>query len=240
MNHNLVLSVAGLALAVGNLGAELPSPDQVVGRMLARDRELQSSMDGYTARRRYVLENERHHKRAEMLVRVKCVKDGSKEFEIVASDGWGVARKHVFPRLLEAEADASQPGSRDRSRIIPENYTFQMTGTEMVNGRLAYVITVTPKTRNKYLIRGTIWVDAEEYAIVRIEGEPAKSPSFWTKSVHFVHTYAKQGPFWLPRSDESVTDVRILGATDLKIDYFSYLPNETAASAAQAGERRLP
>lgn len=239
MNRNFILSMAGLALAVGSLEAESPSPDQVVGRMLARDRELQSSMDGYTARRHYVLENVRHHKRAEMLVRVKCVKDGSKEFEIVSSDGWGVARNHVFPRLLEAEADASQPGSRDRSRIIPENYTFQMAGTEMINGRRAYVIAVTPKTRNKYLIKGTIWVDAEEYAIVRIEGQPAKSPSFWTKSVHFVHTYAKQGPFWLPQSDESVTDVRILGATDLKIDYFGYLPNETAASAAQ-GERRLP
>jgi hypothetical protein len=29
---------------------------------------------------------------------------------------------------------------------------------------------------------------------VRIEGQPAKTPSFWIKGVHFVHTYAKQGP----------------------------------------------
>jgi MucB/RseB family protein len=240
MSHNLILPISAIALAASNLHAELPSPDQVIARMLERDREWQSSLDGYTARRRYVLENTRHHKRAEMLVRMKCVKDGSKEFEIVSSAGWGVVRNHVFPRLLAAETDASQPGLRERSRIIPENYSFQMAGTDIVNDRPAYVITVTPKTSNKYLIKGKIWVDAEEYAIVRIEGQPAKNPSFWTKSVHFVHTYAKQGPFWLPLSDESVTDVRILGATDLKIDYFGYLPNDPAAPLVEASERSLP
>jgi negative regulator of sigma E activity len=240
MSHNLILSISALALAASNLSAQPPNPDQVIARMLERDRELQSGLDGYTARRRYVLENERHHKRAEMLVRVKCVKDGSKEFEIVSSAGWGVVRNHVFPRLLAAETDASQPGLRERSRIIPENYTFQMAGTDMVNGRPAYVIAVMPKTSNKYLMKAKIWVDAEEYAIVRIDGQPAKNPSFWIKSVHFVHTYAKQGPFWLPLSDESVTDVRILGATDLKIDYFGYLPNDTAAPLVEASERSLP
>ena len=240
MSRNLILTISAMALAASSLPAEMPSPDQVIARMLERDRELQSSLEGYTARRHYVLENNRHHKRAEMLVRVTCVRDGSKEFEIVSSAGWGVARNHVFPRLLEAETDASQPGSRERSRIIPENYSFQMAGMETVNGRPTYVIEVTPKTSNKYLMKGKIWVDAEEYAIVRIEGQPAKNPSFWTKSVHFVHTYAKQGPFWFPQSDESVTDVRILGATDLKIDYFGYLPNDTAAPLAQASERSLP
>lgn len=205
--------------------------------MMEHDRELQSGLEGYTARRHYVLENARHHKRAEMLVRVTCVRDGSKEFEIVSSDGWGIARKHVFPRLLEAESDASQPGSRNQSRIIPENYWFQLAGTEIVNDRPAYVIAVTPKTSNKYLMKGKIWVDAEEYAIVRIEGQPAKNPSFWTKSVHFVHTYAKLGAYWFPQSDESVTDVRILGSTDLKIDYFGYQPNDTAVSLFNAGER---
>src|SRR5215472_846336 len=135
MSHKLILTISAVALAANNLAAEMPSPDWVIARMLERDRESQSSLDGYTARRHYVLENTRHHKRAEMVVHVKCVRDGSKEFEIVSSAGWGVARNHVFPRLLEAETDASQPGSRERSRIIPENYSFQMAGMETVNGR---------------------------------------------------------------------------------------------------------
>jgi hypothetical protein len=115
-----------------------------------------------------------------------------------------------------------------------------MVGTETVNHRPAYVIEATPKTSNKYLIRGRIWVDAEEYAIVRIEGQPAKNPSFWIKSVRFVHTYAKQGTVWLPVSDNSVADARILGATDLKIEYFGYLPSVTTSTFSEAGNRSVP
>jgi hypothetical protein len=176
-----------------------------------------------------------------MLVQMTCKEDGSKQFEVVSEDGWGGARKHVFPRLLEAEAEAAQPDLRERSRIIPENYTFEMLGTEDVRGRQAYVIAIEPKTPNKYLARGRIFVDADEYAIVRVEGKPAKNPSFWVKSVHFVHDYDRSGPFWFPVSDRSVTDVRIFGATEMTIEYFDYAPNTSALSASgSSGLRSLP
>ena len=45
--------------------------------------------------RRYVVENRNHHKRAEMLVRMTCREDGSKQFEVVSENGWGGATKHV-------------------------------------------------------------------------------------------------------------------------------------------------
>ena len=204
----------------------LHSADQVVARMIARDSERQAALHGYTAYRRYVLENRAHHKQAEMLVRMICREDGSKQFEVVTASGWSGARKHVFPRLLEAEIDAARPDLRERSRITPDNYTFEMAGTADVRGRLAYVISIEPKTQNKYLARGRIWVDADEYAIVRVEGQPAKNPSFWFKSVHFVHDYNKSGPFWFPVADRSVTDVRIFGTTEMSIEYFDYVPND--------------
>jgi hypothetical protein len=219
----------------------LPTADEVIARMIARDSERQAALHGYSAIRRYVLENRNHHKRAEMLVQMTCKEDGSKQFEVVSEDGWGGARKHVFPRLLEAEAEAAQPDLRERSRIIPENYTFEMLGTEDVRGRQAYVIAIEPKTPNKYLARGRIFVDADEYAIVRVEGKPAKNPSFWVKSVHFVHDYDKSGSFWFPVSDRSVTDVRVFGATEMTIEYFDYAPNTSPLSASGgSGLRSLP
>jgi hypothetical protein len=141
--------------------------------------------------------------------------------------GRGGARKHVFPRLLEAETEAARPDLRARSRITPENYKFEMAGTECVRSRPAYVLEIEPKTANKYLARGRIWVDADEYAIIRVEGQPRKNPSFWFKSVHFAHDYGKSGPFWFPVLDRSVTDVRIFGATEMTIEYFDYLPNDS-------------
>jgi hypothetical protein len=213
----------------------LPSADEIVAKMVQRDDERRSELQGYTSVRRYTLENVKHHKQAEMVVRMMYHTDGSKEFAIISSSGWAAARKHVFPKLLEAEAEASRPGGPEDSRITPKNYSFTMLRVAEVNGRKAYVIEVVPKKEKKYLMRGTIWLDAEDLAIVRIEGEPAKNPSFWIKKVQFEHKYEKHGPFWLAEADTSTSDVRILGSTELRIDYFDYIVNDAAAV-----EARLP
>jgi hypothetical protein len=221
LNTLLLLTLISQAPTV----AGLPSADEVVAKMMQRDTERRSQLEGYTSVRRYALENVKHHKRAEMLVRVICHQDGSKEFEIVSSSGWGGARKYVFPKLLEAEVEASRPGNPEDSSVTSENYSFTMLRADEIDGRKAYVIKATPKKKKKYLISGAIWVDAEDFAIVRMEGVPAKNPSFWVKSVQFAHKYQKHGPLWLAGSDTSVTDVRIFGTTELRINYFDYVVN---------------
>ena len=218
----LVFSTVAFA---ADANVSLSSADEVIARVMQHDENQQATLNGYTSLRRYVLENLGHHKRAEMLVRVTCQKDGSKAFEAISSSGWGSARKHVFPKLLEGEAEASRASVRDQSRIIPQNYSFELIGTESVNDRPAYVITITPKEAKKYLVHAKVWIDAQDYAIVRMEGRPAKSPSFWIKSVQFVHRYQKHGPFWFPVSDRSVTDARFFGATEVTIEYFEYAPD---------------
>jgi hypothetical protein len=209
---------------------ESPSVTDIVARMMERDHQRQSNLRGYTSTRRYVLVNEKHHKRAEMTVTLRCLEDGSKQFETISGSGWGAARSHVFPKLLESEREASLPGARDRSRITPENYSFELAGTEVIEDRVAYVMDVAPRTQNKYLIQGRIWVDRDDYAIMRIEGMPAKNPSFWIKGVHFVHSYSKTGSLWLPSSDRSLTNARIVGNTELTIEYFDYTPDVNLAS----------
>ena len=131
----------------------------------------------------------------------------------------------------QAEAEASKPGVRDGSRVLPENYTFEMVGIRTIDQRPAYEIKVAPKSNNQYLMRGRIWIDADEYAIVRMEGEPAKNPSFWIKSVHFVRTYRKCGAFWFPASNLSVSNVRIFGDTAVNIDYLEYTLTPTTISS---------
>jgi len=232
MRLSFLVLFSALAMVAQDSRQQLPTADEVVAKMMERDGQRQASLHGYTAIRRYVLENQHHHKRAEMLVKMTCREDGSKYFETVSETGWGGARKYVFPRLLEGESEASVPNARERSRITPENYSFEMLGTDYINGRTVYVIAISPKTPNKYLLRGKVWVDADEYAIVRIEGVPAKNPSFWIKRVHFVHTYQKSGPFWFPAFDRSITDVRIFGSTELTIEYFDYAPNTSVLSAS--------
>lgn len=214
-------------------GVTLPSADEIVAKMVERDNARRSALQGYTSTRRYVLENAKLHKQAEMVVRMTYGKNGSKQFEIVSSSGWNGVRKHVFPRLLEAETDAARPGAVEDSRMTPQNYSFAMVRMDAIDGRKAYVIEVTPKQAKKYLMRGTIWVDTEELAVVRMTGAPAKNPSFWIKSVQFSHTYGKHGPFWLAASDRSISDARIFGSTELRIEYSDYTFNDTVALQAR-------
>ena len=88
---------------------------------------------------------------------------------------------------------------------------------------------------------GRIWVDALEYAIVRIEGQPAKNPSFWINSVQFVHNYEKSGSFWLAVSDRSETEARIFGSTEVTIEYFNYnLDTPSLSTMAEPVRKELP
>jgi hypothetical protein len=165
-----------------------------------------------------------------MLVKVKGDADGTKHFEIVSEDGWKSANSHVLRKMLESESETSRPQVRATSRLNSTNYEYEILRAEAVAGRTAYVLNVKPKRKEKYLFQGLIWVDAEDYALVRAEGSPAKNPSFWTKSTHFVHLYKKAGPLWFPLATQSVTEARIFGTTDVNIEYFDYAPQGKAFS----------
>lgn len=219
----------------------LPSAEVVVARMLLHNAERQAQFPGYRGMRRYVLENDRMNKHAEMLVRVVGDADETKHFEVVSAEGWKAAQKHVLQKMLESEAKSSSPALRLKSRLSPENYEFQMASTALLGDRKDFVIDVVPRRRDERLFEGRIWIDAQDYALARVEGRPAKNPSLWIRSVHFVHTYQRSGQFWFPASTESVTEVRIFGATSLNIKYFDYAPNlmkpipESASAAPQEG-----
>ena len=73
-------------------GDPLPSADTVVSRMLAHEVQRQMLAAGYHGLRRYVLDNERMHKHAEMLVRVQCDADGR---SILRSSTSGVGRGRI-------------------------------------------------------------------------------------------------------------------------------------------------
>lgn len=218
-------STLAVALAVATLAsaqtiASLPSADDVVAKMMQRDAQRQSELAGYTAIRHYVAVNKQRV--AEMLVRVNCASDGEKQFTILSEEGSGSIRKHVFQKMLSEETEASRRGSRNSSRITPANYEFKMIGRETLDTGPAYKLEIIPKTANKYLIEGTIWVDAADYSIVRIEGQPARNPSFWVRNAHFVHTYQKVGAFWFASSTRSTSELRIFGASELTIENSDY------------------
>ena len=234
----LFLSVA--TLAVGQAAqSSSPNADEVMARMFAQDTKREALSQGYAGSRRYIFDNDRLHKHAELLAIVKCDSDGSKHFDVVTEEGWKTANHKILRKMLESEAETSQPVVRPKSRLTPDNYSFAMIEEGSIEGRPTYVIDVTPKREDKYLFEGRIWVDANDYALVRAEGDPAKNPSFWTRSIHFVQQYHKSGDFWFPTTTESITQARFVGKTDVTIQYFDYAPNTASGGDSSSGRASL-
>jgi len=209
-------------------GAPCPQPlsgDDIVGKMVSMDRVRLGELVEYTSNRRYFLENKRWRKTAEAQVKVRYSCPGTKEFAVIGGSGSNVIRQKVFRRMMDSELEASRAKMRQATQITPDNYEFRLVGADSDRGRTAYVFDISPRVQNKFMVKGRVFIDAEDFAISRVEGSPAKIPSIWIRSTRFVHTYAKFGPFWLAVSNVSETDAVMFGHTTVEIQYSNYRIN---------------
>ena len=134
-----------------------------------------------------------------MEVEVNFDAPASKHFTIVSATGSKLIQNRVFHRLLESEEQAGDSSNRKHTELGPDNYTFSLAGIEGTN----YVLNVEPKAESRFLYRGKIWVDAHDFAVTRIEAQPARNPSFWTTKSVIHHTYQKvDNGFYLPQGEQ--------------------------------------
>jgi len=119
--------------------------------------------------------------------------------------------------------------------ITRDNYDFLFVREDELMGQRCYMLELRPRRQSKNLLRGTIWVDADTYLIHRVEGEPAKSPSWWVRDVRIVLLYGSVGEMWLQTSSEATANVRILGRSTMLWQNVKYQIGEPipAASLAQ-------
>jgi hypothetical protein len=128
----------------------------------------------------------------------------------------------VFHKLLQTEKEALNEDNQASIALNHDNYRFALLGYTSTPTGPCYILSVEPLTKNKLLYRGRIWVDAQDFAVVRIEAAPAKSPSFWTKESRIEQVYSKVGDFWLPASNRSSSTIRLGGHAELTINYHDY------------------
>ncbi len=197
------------------------SSGQIVERLMERNQERAAALQHYVGKRTYHLEYHGFPASAEATMNVEVNFDApaSKQFTVVSASGSKMIQNRVFHRLLESEEQAGDSSNRKHSELSADNYDFTLAGTEGTN----YVLNVEPKVESKFLYRGKIWVDARDFAVTRIEAEPARNPSFWTTKSLIHHTYQKvDNGFYLPRENKTVTSVRLGGVATLTIEYESY------------------
>ena len=141
---------------------------------------------------------------------------------MISESGSKLIIDRVFKRLLEGEQEAASGDNRRQTALTRENYDFELAGYENSPEGPRYILNLLPKTKNKFLYRGKIWVDAKDFAVVRIEGEPAKNPSIWIKKTEIAHRYVKVDNFWLPAENHTESVIRLGGKATLSIEYRDY------------------
>jgi outer membrane lipoprotein-sorting protein len=204
-----------------------PAPlnaEQVVQNLVRMNLERAQALLAYQGTRIYRIE---YHgfpstRSAEMVVDVKYQSPGTKAFTILSATGSKVIIDKVFKKLLQGEKEALEAENQKRTALNNDNYVFTLIGCETTLTGSVYLLLVEPRTKDKFLYRGRIWVDAEDFAVVRMEVEPAKNPSFWTKNAEVEQAYVKVSGFWLPAQHHSLSTIRLLGRADLTIDYKDY------------------
>lgn len=213
------------------------SSEQVVQHLMEKNGERAAALQHYVGKRSYRLEYHGFPASAEATMEVEVNYDApaTKHFTIVSSTGSKLIQTRVFHRLLESEEQAGDASNRQHTELGPENYTFSLAGTEGTN----YVLNVEPKVESKFLYRGKIWVDAHDFAVTRIEAQPARNPSFWTTKSVIHHTYQRvDNGFYLPRENKTITSVRLGGTATLTIEYQSY--QVTAAKPVALARKPIP
>jgi hypothetical protein len=215
-------------LAGADSGASISSAsfsaNQVVDNLVRKNQERAQALLHSEATRVYrlVYHGFPADREAEMIVKATYNSPSSKEFKVLSQSGSKLIQDRVFKKLLEGEKEATQPAISARTQLNRDNYNFELVGYEPSNAGGQYVLQVTPKARGKYVYRGKVWVDANDFAITHIEAEPSQNPSFWTKTSTIHHEYKKVGAFWLPARNESVSYIRLGGRATLTIEYKDY------------------
>lgn len=198
------------------------SVEQIVERMQQHDASQSKELKHYEAVRHYQVQYRGlgAHLAAAMDVDLRYDSGTGKNFRIVSQSGSKLLCDKVLKRAVESEEEASK--DKSSTALNSTNYRFELAGTEPVDGRPSYILEVDPVRKSKFLYRGKVFVDAGDFAVIRIEVEPAQNPSFWITSSHIENTNVKTDGVWLPEKNRSESKIRVGGTAVLTIDYGTY------------------
>jgi hypothetical protein len=214
-----VLWVSGLVLSatlasssqVNSSTAEIKSPglDLILQRLEDIQHQDPAQSRPYEVKREYkMFHGYDKGPTSEVIVQIDFVPPDKKTYKIIQARGNSTGERLVR-ELLDRETESVR--KEHSTEISRANYDFVFLRRESLGLAPEYVFAIFPKRKEKYLLRGQIWVDASTFRIRRIEGVPAKSPSFWIKNLHITLQFAELGGMWVPVTFDSVATVRLFG-----------------------------
>jgi hypothetical protein len=215
------------------------SGDQLFSRLETQNEIRKQALRDYMALRTYQVIDLKGKVHAEEIGEMAFRAPERKTFVVASESGSGLIRRMALNPLISSEIEAAAGKEHHDSAISPANYSLDLLGEQQVGHHHCFVAQAVPKRKDKYLFEGKLWIDADDYAVVRIEGHPAKKLSFWIERADFVRQYQKIDGFWLPEQDQTFVHVRLYGTKVLNIKHQNYVVNAGQNREAQTPVREI-
>jgi hypothetical protein len=206
---------------------------QLLAELAAHNEERRAALHDYTVLRTYQVVDLKGKVHAEEIGRMKFFSPDKKAFTVTSESGSGLVRHMALNALINSEIEAAAGKEHRDSAISTDNYSLNLLGEQQLGPYRCFVAEAVPKRKDKYLFEGRVWIDVNDYSVVRIEGHPAKKLSFWIQRADFVRQYQKIDGFWLPEKDQTLVQVRLYGKKILKIDHRNYVVNAGQSTNAR-------
>ncbi len=185
-----------------------PSLAEIVRRLTEAQFLNHRNVHSYTVVREYELLSRKNVEPSSVTAEVSVLSSGAKGYTIRSTQGGGSGER-IVRRVLEHEAEIA-PAWR-QALITEENYRFELLGRESVDGYDCFVLSLTPRRDSRDLIRGRAWIDAASFNIRRVQGTPAKSPSWWVKRLEINLEFSQLFGMWLQTAFTARAEVRLFG-----------------------------
>jgi outer membrane lipoprotein-sorting protein len=187
--------------------ATVPDSNTIVQAMEEAQRNNPGNSRAYTVTRQYKLfHNNDRQPVSETRAEVSFVPPDTRRYVIKQVSG-NSRGQTVVRNILDLETHPA----KNSSEITRRNYDFVFLQEENLGILPTYVLRMIPKRKQKDLLAGQVWVDEKTFRIERIEGVPAKKPSWLIKTLRITLQYGDLNASWLPTYMEATAAIRFLG-----------------------------
>jgi hypothetical protein len=210
---------------------------QVLAELATHNEERRIALHDYRVQRTYQVVALTGKVHAEEIGRMEFISPDKKTFTVTSESGSGLVRRMALNPLINSEIETTAGKQHHDSAISADNYSLNLLGEQQLGPYRCFVAEAVPKREDKYLFEGRVWIDVNDYSLVRIEGHPAKKLSFWIQSADFIRQYQKIDGFWLPEKDQTLVHVRLYGKKILTIEHRDYVLNAGQSTNADSAVR---
>jgi hypothetical protein len=182
----------------------------------------ESKLAAYAVTEYYTIENSHFSKPAEATIETTYKRGQGKTYKVLSRTGPLILRNRVLDRLLQEERDMSRGRMREQAIITSANYEMKLIGKEQVGGIMCDVLELSPKRKSPYLLKGRLWLDPARVVIVKLEGRPPTSASFFSGRPQIVREYKEVNRFALAQHSHAVSSSFLFGRSTVDIEYRNY------------------